>query len=70
MPFNNLEENQDEAQQPPRRFGYPFAGDEDDAAINPGIALQPEIAPTFMPQRPSAEQPSKLQQRASAARQQ
>jgi len=54
MPFDDPQEYQDETQQPPRRFGYPFVGDEDDA-VNPAIALQPDVASTFMPQRSSAE---------------
>ena len=54
MPFDDLEENQNDTQTPPRRFGYPFVGDEDDA-VNPAIALQPDVASTFMPQRSSAE---------------
>src|SRR5215813_3210698 len=36
------------------QLGYPFVGDEDDA-VNPAIALQPDVASTFMPQRSSAE---------------
>src|SRR5215471_21367878 len=57
MPFDDLEESQDEMQTPPRRFGYPFVGDEDDA-INPAMGmpaapvrgLQSYVAPTVMPQ--------------------
>jgi len=54
MPFDDPQENQDETQAPPRRFGYPFVGEQDDA-INPAIASQPDVTPAFMPQRPSAE---------------
>ena len=62
MPFDDPQENQDETQAPPRRFGYPFVGDEDDA-INPAVAmpaapvrgLQPDVATTLMPQRRSTE---------------
>jgi len=35
MPFDQLEDNQDEAAMLPRRFGYPLADDEEDESRLP-----------------------------------